>query len=259
MTVVRTPLVVGNWKMNGSFEANQKLLEALRLALAPLAQQVMPEIGICPPFLYIPQVAALLADSAIGWGAQTVSEYRTGAYTGQVSASMLQDLGCIYAIVGHSERRQYCGETDEAVARQAVAALDNALVPIICVGESAEQEAAGQTLSVIDRQLAPVILALAASVDEGAGIVIAYEPVWAIGTGKTPTAEGVQAVHAHIRLRLQEAGLMQTRILYGGSVKGSNAATLFALPDVDGGLIGGAALNAEDFGTICTAAAARQA
>lgn len=252
MTVVRTPLVVGNWKMNGAFEANRALIEAL---LTTLGHTSAIEAGVCPPFPYLPQVGALLAGSAIRWGAQTVSEHRGGAYTGQVSAPMLRDLGCTYAIVGHSERRQYCGETDEQVSLQAVAALDSGLMPIICVGESAEEEAAGQTLAVIDRQLAPVLSTLAGMADEGANVVIAYEPVWAIGTGKTPTPEGVQVVHAHIRERLVAAGLVQTRILYGGSVKGSNAATLFALPDVDGGLIGGAALDAQDFSTICTAAA----
>ncbi|MBU3657758.1 MAG: triose-phosphate isomerase [Rhodocyclaceae bacterium] len=254
MTVVRTPLVVGNWKMNGSFEANRALIEALLIALA---QKTAPDVGVCPPFPYLPQVGALLAGTNVRWGAQTVCEHRTGAYTGQVSASMLRDLGCTYAIVGHSERRQFCGETDEQVSLQAVAALDSGLTPIICVGESAEEEAAGKTLAVIDRQLAPVLATLAGVADEGKGVVIAYEPVWAIGTGKTPTPEGVQAVHAHIRERLMAAGLVQTRILYGGSVKGSNAATLFALPDVDGGLIGGAALDALDFSTICTAAAIR--
>ena len=254
MAVVRTPLVVGNWKMNGAFETNRALIEAL---LAGLAQKPLPEIGVCPPFPYLSQIAALLAETPIGWGAQTVSEHRAGAFTGQVSAPMLRDLGCRYVIVGHSERRQYCGETDAQVTAQAIAALDSGLMPIICVGESAEQEASGQTLSIIDRQLAPVLLALAGVADEGASLVVAYEPVWAIGTGKTPTPEGVQAVHAHIRQRLVAAGLVQTRILYGGSVKGNNAATLFALPDVDGGLIGGAALDAQDFSTICTAATMR--
>lgn len=254
MTIVRTPLVVGNWKMNGAFDANQSLLESL---LREFAQKRLPEIGVCPPFPYLAQVGALLANTPIVWGAQTVSEQRAGAYTGQVSAPMLKDLGCTYVIVGHSERRQYCAETDEGVARQAVAALDSGLVPIICVGESAEEEAAGQTLAVIDRQLAPVLLSFAGVADEGASVVIAYEPVWAIGTGKTPTQEGVQLVHAHIRQHLVAAGLVQTRILYGGSVKASNAEALFALPDVDGGLIGGAALDAQDFSTICTAAANR--
>lgn len=254
MTVVRTPLVVGNWKMNGAFEANRALIETL---LAALAQKSLPSVAVCPPFPYMPQIGALLAGSPIGWGAQTVSEHRAGAYTGQVSAAMLRDLGCSYVIVGHSERRQYCGETDEQVSLQAVAALDSGLTPIICVGESAEEEAAAQTLAVIDRQLAPVLATLGGVADEGASVVIAYEPVWAIGTGKTPTPEGVQAVHAHIRQRLSDAGLVQTRILYGGSVKGSNAEALFALADVDGGLIGGAALDAQDFSTICIAAANR--
>lgn len=253
MTVVRTPLVVGNWKMNGAVEANRVLIESL---LAALAQKSLPDVGVCPPFPYVPQIGALLAGSPIAWGAQTVSEHRVGAYTGQVSASMLRDLGCTYVIVGHSERRQYCGETDEQVSLQAVAALDNGLTPIVCVGESSDEEAAGQTLTVIDRQLAPVLATLAGVADEGESVVIAYEPVWAIGTGKTPTPEGVQIVHAHIRRRLMDAGLVQTRILYGGSVKGANAAVLFALPDVDGGLIGGAALDAQDFSTICTAASA---
>jgi triosephosphate isomerase len=230
MTVVRTPLVVGNWKMNGAFETNRMLIETL---LAALAQAPLPEISVCPPFPYLPQIAALLAETPMSWGAQTVSEHRAGAYTGQVSAPMLRNLGCRFVIVGHSERRQYCGETDEQVAAQAMAALDSGLMPIICVGESA------------------------GLANEGASVVIAYEPVWAIGTGKTPTPEGVQAVHAHIRRRLLADGLVQTRILYGGSVKGSNAASLFALPDVDGGLIGGAALDAQDFSTICIAAQKR--
>lgn len=256
MMVVRTPLVVGNWKMNGAFEANRTLLESL---LAALAQKPLPDVGVCPPFPYIPQIGALLADTPIRWGAQTVSEHRVGAYTGQVSAPMLRDLGCTYVIVGHSERRQYCGETDEQVVLQAVAALDSGLSPIICIGESADEEAAGQTLAIIDRQLAPVLATLGGVADEGASLVIAYEPVWAIGTGKTPTPEGVQTVHAHIRQRLIAAGLVQTRILYGGSVKGGNAGTLFTLPDVDGGLIGGAALDAQDFSTICAVAAARGA
>lgn len=255
MSVVRTPLVVGNWKMNGVFETNRALLESL---LAALAQKPLPEVAVCPPFPYIPQIGALLAESAVAWGAQTVSEHRGGAYTGQVSAPMLRDLGCTYVIVGHSERRQYCTETDDAVSRQAMAALDSGLVPIICVGESAEEEAAGQTLEIIDRQLAPVLMTLAGVADEGVSVVVAYEPVWAIGTGRTPTPEGVQAVHAHIRMRLQAAGMVQTRVLYGGSVKASNAAVLFGLPDVDGGLIGGAALDAQEFSTICIAAAGRR-
>ncbi len=254
MTVVRTPLVVGNWKMNGAFETNRMLIETL---LAALAQAPLPEISVCPPFPYLPQIAALLAETPMSWGAQTVSEHRAGAYTGQVSAPMLRNLGCRFVIVGHSERRQYCGETDEQVAAQAMAALDSGLMPIICVGESAAQEASGETLDLIDRQLAPALLTLAGVANEGASVVIAYEPVWAIGTGKTPTPEGVQAVHAHIRRRLLADGLVQTRILYGGSVKGSNAASLFALPDVDGGLIGGAALDAQDFSTICIAAQKR--
>lgn len=254
MTVVRTPLVVGNWKMNGSFAANQPLLEAL---LSLLAHKPLPDLGVCPPFPYLAEVRALLSETPLAWGAQTVSEHRVGAYTGQVSASMLKDLGCTYVIVGHSERRQYCGETDDAVARQVMAALDGGLIPIVCVGESADDEADGQTLAVIDRQLAPVLAMLAGVADAGAGVVVAYEPVWAIGTGKTPTPEGVQAVHAHIRQALLQAGLVQTRILYGGSVKAANAEVLLGLPDVDGGLIGGAALDAQEFSTICTAAASR--
>lgn len=252
MTVERKPLVVGNWKMHGAFEANRVLLESL---LTALAQKPVPEMAVCPPFPYLPQVGALLASSQIRWGAQTVSEHRVGAFTGQVSAAMLADLGCAYVIVGHSERRQFCGETDEQVANQAMAALDNGLTPIICVGESATEEAAGDTLAVIDRQLAPVLAMLAGVADEGSGLVIAYEPVWAIGTGKTPTPEGVQAVHSHIRQQLQTAGLVETRILYGGSVKAANALSFFGLSDVDGGLIGGAALDAEEFSTICAAAA----
>ena len=252
----RNYLIAGNWKMNLSPDESEKLILDIIDGCAEVSNESV-DILVCPPFIHIPDVATLAAETEIFIGAQNVHSMPNGAYTGEISAQMLAEWGVNFCIVGHSERRQFCGETDETVASQALTTLDSGLMPIVCVGESAEEEAAGKTLAIIDRQLAPVLLALAGVADEGASVVVAYEPVWAIGTGKTPTPEGVQAVHAHIRQALLQAGLVQTRILYGGSVKASNAETLFALPDVDGGLIGGAALNAVEFSTICTAAANR--
>ena len=246
---MRRTLVVGNWKMNGSRTVNAELLAALTSA-GPWAG----DVAVCPPYPYLADVAARLQGSAIGWGAQDCSSFESGAHTGEVSAAMLAELGCSYVINGHSERRAHHGESDQRVADKARAALAHRLTPIVCVGETLAEHEAGQTAAVVRRQLAAVIATLG---DELSKIVVAYEPVWAIGTGKTATPDQAQAVHALLRVQLaaatSQAGGM--KILYGGSVKPDNAALLFAQPDIDGGLIGGASLNAADFAAICRAAA----
>lgn len=244
----RRKLVAGNWKMHGSRAANAALLEGL-LGARPFGA----DVAVCVPFPYLADVAVRLVGSGVGWGAQDCSAHAQGAYTGEVSAAMLRDLGCSWAIVGHSERRAYHAESDELVAAKAGAALGCGLTPIVCVGETLEQREAGQTEAVVRRQLAAVVDALG---QDAGRMVVAYEPVWAIGTGRTATPEQAQAVHALLRAQLQAAALPAgtIRILYGGSVKPDNAATLFAQPDIDGGLIGGASLNAADFAAICRAA-----
>ena len=245
---MRRKLVVGNWKMHGSRPANAELLAAI-VAARPYAA----DVAVCVPYVFLSETAAQLAGSDIRWGAQDVSAHAQGAYTGEVSAAMLAECGCRYAIVGHSERRQYHGETDELVAAKAQAALAKGVTPIVCVGETLEQRDAGQTEAVVKRQLSVVIHQLAHCAAE---MVVAYEPVWAIGTGRTATPEQAQAVHAVLRAQLQAAtgNAATMRILYGGSVNAGNAAALFAMPDIDGGLIGGASLKAADFITICRAA-----
>lgn len=247
--MARRKLVVGNWKMHGSRAANAALLEGL-LQARPYGC----DVAVCPPFPYLPDVASTLAASELRWGAQDCSAHEQGAYTGEVSAAMLAELGCRYAIVGHSERRTLHGETDEIVAGKAQAALARGVTPVVCVGETLAQREAGQTEAVVKRQLSAVIHALAHCAGE---MVVAYEPVWAIGTGLTATPEQAQAVHALLRQQLRAATPRADamRILYGGSVKPDNAASLFARPDIDGGLIGGAALKAADFVAICRAAA----
>lgn len=246
---MRRKLVVGNWKMHGSRPANAELLAAL-MAGRPYAA----DVAVCVPHVFLSETAATLAGTDLRWGAQDVSEHEQGAYTGEVSAAMLAECGCRYAIVGHSERRAYHAESDAVVARKAQAALARGVTPIVCVGETLEQRDGGETEAVVKRQLSAVIHQLTHCASE---IVVAYEPVWAIGTGRTATPEQAQAVHAVLRAQLQAAtGRGQTmRILYGGSVKADNAATLFAQPDIDGGLIGGASLKAADFIAICRAAA----
>jgi triosephosphate isomerase len=246
---MRRKLVVGNWKMHGSRPANAELLAAL-IAGRPYAA----DVAVCVPNVFLSETAATLAGSELRWGAQDVSEHEQGAYTGEVSAAMLAECGCRYAIVGHSERRAYHAESDAVVARKAQAALARGVTPIVCVGETLEQRDAGETEAVVKRQLSAVIHQLTHCASE---IVVAYEPVWAIGTGRTATPEQAQAVHAVLRSQLHAAtGRGHTmRILYGGSVKADNAATLFAQPDIDGGLIGGASLKAADFIAICRAAA----
>ena len=245
---MRRKLVVGNWKMHGSRAANAELLAGL-LAARPYSADVV----VCVPFPFIADSALTLAGSDLRWGAQDVSAHEQGAYTGEVSAGMLAELGCRYAIVGHSERRAYHAEGDALVAAKAQAALARGVTPIVCVGETLEQRDAGQTEEVVKRQLSVVIHQLAHCAGE---IVVAYEPVWAIGTGRTATPEQAQQVHAVLRAQLQAATghADKMRLLYGGSVKPDNARELFQQPDIDGGLIGGASLKASDFIAICRAA-----
>ena len=246
---MRRKLVVGNWKMNAGRAANMALVTGLRQAEAGWTC----DVAVCPPFPYLAQLAELLDGSAIGLGAQDCSAYEPGAYTGEVAADMLADIGCRYVIVGHSERRALHGESDQGVADKAKAALAHRLLPIVCVGETLAQREAGETAAVVKRQLSAVIHTLGHCVSE---IVVAYEPVWAIGTGRTASPAEAQAVHALLRAQLHAATEHSAAmpILYGGSVKPDNAAALFAQADIDGGLIGGASLKAADFAAICRAA-----
>lgn len=242
-------LIAGNWKMNGGLAANEMLLRAL------LAQIAAPtaEVVVCAPAPYLSQLQSLLHGSSIAWGSQDVSAHESGAYTGEMSVAMLRDFACRFAIVGHSERRQYHGETDAVVAAKAQRALAGGVTPIVCVGETLAEREAGQTEAVVKRQLAAVIHAVAHCTSE---IVVAYEPVWAIGTGKTATPEQAQQVHAVLRAQLAAATAHpeRVRILYGGSMNAANAASLLSQPDIDGGLIGGASLKAPDFLQIVAAA-----
>jgi triosephosphate isomerase (TIM) len=246
---MKRQLVVGNWKMNGSRPANAELLAAM-LAARPFTA----EVAFCVPFVFLGETAATLAGSELRCGAQDVSEHAQGAYTGEISAAMLAECGCRYAIVGHSERRAYHAEDDALVARKAQSSLARGITPIVCVGETLAEREAGHTEEVVKRQLSAVIHQLAHCVAE---MVVAYEPVWAIGTGRNASPEQAQAVHAVLRGQLQAAtGHAATmKILYGGSVKPDNAQMLFAQPDIDGGLIGGASLKAADFIAVCRAAA----
>lgn len=247
--MARRKLVVGNWKMNGTRAGNVELLTALKAAGPFVA-----EAAVCAPFPYLGEVAMALQGDGIGWGAQDCSAHDSGAFTGEVSAAMLAEFGCRYVIVGHSERRALHAESDQTVADKAKAAIAHRLVPIVCVGETLAERDAGQTDAVVKRQLSAVIHTLAHCVPQ---IVVAYEPVWAIGTGKTASPEQAQAVHALLRRQLEAAtaNAGEMKILYGGSVKADNAAQLFGQPDIDGGLIGGASLKAADFAAICRAAA----
>lgn len=245
---MRKKLVVGNWKMHGNRAANAALLGALKEAGPWTA-----DVAVCVPFPYLTETALALTGQQVLLGAQDCSAHEQGAYTGEVSSAMLADLGCRYVIVGHSERRAYHHESDQLVADKAKAALAHGVTPIVCVGETLAEREAGQTEVVVKRQLAAVIHTLTHCIGE---IVLAYEPVWAIGTGLTASPEQAQAVHAVLRKQLQAASQKADamRILYGGSVKADNAVQLFAQPDIDGGLIGGAALKALDFAAICRAA-----
>jgi len=249
---MRRPLVAGNWKMHGSRSENARLVEELlaHSAAAPSATCVL-----CPPFVYLQEVARLLRDSALSLGGQDVCADAQGAFTGEISAGMLKDVGCEYVIVGHSERRLVYRESDQLVARKFAAAHAKGLIPILCVGEQLADRDAGRTQEIVARQLEVVLeLSGAGALEQG---IVAYEPVWAIGTGRNASPEQAQDVHAFIRARIaaRDARIAAaTRIVYGGSVKAGNAAELFAMPDVDGGLIGGASLKADEFLTILAAA-----
>ena len=244
---MRGKLVVGNWKMNGGLEANAALLGAL---LAGVQRAPDREVAVCAPFPYLEQVRDALNGSPIAWGAQDVSAHVSGAFTGEVSAGMLVEFGCRYALVGHSERRQLHAESDAVVADKARAALAGGLTPVVCVGETLAERDVGQTEAVVGRQYDAVAGLLGADM---ALTVLAYEPVWAIGTGRTAAPEEAQRVHAFLRRRLAAGGAADVRVLYGGSVKAANAAALFAMPDIDGGLVGGASLNAMEFLAIAGA------
>jgi triosephosphate isomerase len=242
--MTKRKLIAGNWKMNGSLAANEALLKAL---LQGLGTPPACDVVVCVPAPYLAQVRGLVAGSAIALGAQDVSAQPQGAFTGEQSAAMLREFDVRYAIVGHSERRQHHGETDEAVAAKTAAALTQGITPIVCVGETLAEREAGRTEEVVRRQLAAVIHVNGHCISE---IVVAYEPVWAIGTGKTATPEQAQAVHAVLRAQLHHAASAHAagiRILYGGSMNAANAAELLAQADIDGGLIGGASLKAPDF------------
>jgi len=248
---MRKPLVAGNWKMNGSLEGVRELLDGIKAGMAEVKKA---EVAVCPPFVFIPETQQRLAGTAIAWGGQDLSTEPAGAYTGEISASMLNDFACRYVIVGHSERRTYHGESDQLVARKFAAARAAGLVPILCIGETLEERESGVTEEVVARQLDAVIELEGDALAAG---VIAYEPVWAIGTGKTASPEQAQEVHAFIRGRVASKSAEVAeglRILYGGSMKPGNARELMGKQDIDGGLIGGASLKADDFLAICSAA-----
>jgi triosephosphate isomerase len=251
---VRQKYVVGNWKLHGSLAANEALLRAI---LGEVTPQPSRHLAVCVPAPYLAQVRGLLEGTPVGWGGQDVSRFEKGAYTGDVSAAMFAEFGCRFSIVGHSERRTLFGDTDAVVAEKFAAARKAGLTPIFCVGETLAEREGGVTEEVLARQLDAVLEAQGAAALAGA--LVAYEPVWAIGTGRTATAAQAQEAHAFLRGRVagKDAGVAAALpILYGGSVKGANAAELFAMPDVDGGLIGGASLVAEDFLAIWRAAVA---
>ncbi len=251
---MKSKLIAGNWKMNGGLEANDALVRAVVAGL----KEARCTAAVCVPAPYLAQVQMLKAGSALELGAQDVSAHEQGAYTGETSAKMLREFGVRYAIVGHSERRQYHGESDALVAEKAKTALANGITPIVCVGEKLAEREGGHTEEVVKRQLAAVIHVNGHCISE---IVVAYEPVWAIGTGKTATPEQAQQVHALLRKQLAAATSHAERvhILYGGSMNAANAASLLAQPDIDGGLIGGASLKAPDFLQIIAAAGAPSA
>lgn len=250
---MKKKLIVGNWKMNGGLAANEALVAALKQGLAAQAADGGCGVAVAVPAPYLAQVQSLVAGSRIALAAQDVSQHKAGAYTGEASADMLRDFGVRYTLVGHSERRQYHGETDAVVAAKAQAALAAGITPIVCVGETLQEREAGETQAVVKRQLAAVVHAVGHCVSE---LVVAYEPVWAIGTGRTATPEQAQEVHAVLRAQLAAATTQAAGIalLYGGSMNAANAAQLLAQPDIDGGLVGGAALKAADFLQIIAAA-----
>ncbi len=247
---MRHKLLVGNWKMNGSLAANAILLGGIKAA----SLRADREIAVCVPAPYLSQCQSELKGTRITWGAQDVSAHDAGAYTGEISVAMLRDFGCRFVIVGHSERRAYHGETDQLVAEKVMRALSNGVIPIVCLGETLAEREAGKTGDVVSRQLDAVLAVIGA--DDMLGMVLAYEPVWAIGTGRTATPQMAQDVHALLRARLTEKNphvADRVHILYGGSMRPDNARELLQMPDIDGGLIGGASLNAENFLAIADA------
>ena len=250
---MRKPFIAGNWKMNTTRAAALELVNALKPLVADVSDV---EIAVAPTFTCLQDVAEALKGSNIELSAQNISYAKNGAYTGEISADMLKDVGCTHAIIGHSERRQYFGETDHDVSKRVRAALDNNIIPIVCVGETLAQREAGKTSDVVLGQVENGLSSV--TKDEAAKVVIAYEPVWAIGTGKTATPEQAQEVHAAIRLKLAELfgadNASAMRIQYGGSVKASNAKELLGQADIDGALVGGASLKAADFSAIIHAA-----
>ena len=247
---MRQPLVAGNWKMNGSSASIRELVDGILSGLETKA-----EVMVCPPAVYAQQVREIVKGSPVKVGLQNASDQLSGAFTGEVSPLMAKDLGCEYVLIGHSERRSIYGERDEDVAAKFCALVDQGLVPVLCVGETLEERESGDTMKVVAHQIETVLRTAGASRLDN--FVIAYEPVWAIGTGLTASPEQAQEVHKAIRALLADHGQAmaeKTRVLYGGSMKAANAAELMAQPDVDGGLIGGASLVAEDFKAICRAA-----
>jgi len=249
---MRQPLIAGNWKMNGSQESVTALLNGVKAGMGDVAKA---EVAVCAPAIYIPLVQDLLKDSAVTWGGEDLSVHESGAYTGEISASMLNDFACKYVLVGHSERRSYHQENDEAVAEKFEVAINSGLTPVLCIGETLEEREQGVTEEVVVRQIEAVITRV--GIDALGKGVVAYEPVWAIGTGKTATPEMAQDAHATIRARIAKSDATvaeKIQILYGGSMNASNAAELLTQTDIDGGLIGGASLKAEDFLAIALAA-----
>jgi triosephosphate isomerase len=248
---MRRKLIAGNWKMNGSLATNAALLSGIQSGLgAPKC-----DVAVCAPAPYLAQCQSVLSGSAIAWGAQDISRHESGAYTGEISGAMLRDFECRYVIIGHSERRAYHGETSELVAQKTVSALNAGLTPIVCVGETLDQREAGQTDTVVGQQIDAVLKLV--PIQDLSRIVIAYEPVWAIGTGKTATPQMAQDVHMTVRALLAKVNpdaAAKVQILYGGSMKPDNAKELLMMPDIDGGLIGGAALKAADFLAIIQSA-----
>lgn len=251
--VKRRTLIAGNWKMNGSLATNAQLLDDIVVASSEANSS--SEVLVCAPFVYLSQLQEKLMSTEVRWGSQDVSSKKMGAYTGEVAASMLSDFSCGYVIVGHSERRAYHLESNELVAQKALRAIESGLTAIVCVGETLEERESGQTNAIVSAQLKAVLEVL--SDDDLNKIVVAYEPVWAIGTGKTATPEMAQEVHADLRALIAARNMVvaeKVRILYGGSMKPDNAKELLSMPDIDGGLIGGASLKAVDFFAIVNAA-----
>lgn len=250
---MRKPFIAGNWKMN---LLSQSSIDLVRSLMSSLPANENVQVAVCPPAVYLQQLSSVLKGSSIGLGAQNMSQHKEGAFTGEVSGAMLKDIGCSCVILGHSERRQFNGETDALVNAKTIAALSYGLIPIVCVGEMLEQREAGTTAQVIDQQVRGSLSGLSAA--QAAELVIAYEPVWAIGTGKTASPAQAEEVHAQIRQLLVELfgkPVADTiRIQYGGSVKADNAAELLGQPNIDGALVGGASLKADSFAAIVAAA-----